>query len=303
MTATTPPRESLGEDPAVDARAARRGRLLVLVAALLWSTSGLFARAPLFADWPAAERGMLLAFWRAAFAGVLLLPAVRRPTLSMRLIPATLVFAGMNVAYLSAVSLTTAANAIWLQSTAPFWVIAASWLWWRHPFVGRQRAALVLITAGMAVILGFESRGQSTAGVTCGVVSGVFYAGVILSLRWLRELGTVWLVAINHLVAAAVLLPFVWMSDQWPSAAQLDVLAAFGLVQMAVPYLLFARGLRYVSAQEAAMIALVEPVVMPVWVYLAWGERPALWTIAGAALILVGLVVRFRAVRVSGVKT
>jgi drug/metabolite transporter (DMT)-like permease len=104
-------------------------------------------------------------------------------------------------------------------------------------------------------------------------------------------------------VAAAVLLPFVWMSDQWPSAAQLDVLAAFGLVQMAVPYLLFARGLRYVSAQEAAMIALVEPVVMPVWVYLAWGERPALWTIAGAALILVGLVVRFRAVRVSGVKT
>jgi drug/metabolite transporter (DMT)-like permease len=59
---------------------ALRGRLLVLVAAVLWSTSGLFAKATTFEIWPAADRGVILAFWRAAFAGVLLLPAVRRPS-------------------------------------------------------------------------------------------------------------------------------------------------------------------------------------------------------------------------------
>jgi DME family drug/metabolite transporter len=290
MTATTPPPDSL----TADARRVRLGRLLVLAAALLWSTSGLFAKAPLFDDWPAGERGMLLAFWRAAFAGVLLLPAVRRPTLTWRLVPATLAFAGMNVAYLSAVSLTTAANAIWLQSTAPFWVIAAGWIGWRHPLGSAQRAALALIAAGMAVILLFEARGAAAAGITCGVVSGVFYAGVILTLRWLRDLGTVWLVAVNHLVAAAVLLPWVWASGHTPSGTQFAVLAAFGFVQMGVPYLMFARGVRHISAQEAAMIVLAEPLLMPLWVYLAWGERPAVWTLAGAALILIGLIVRFK---------
>ncbi|MCA9101131.1 MAG: EamA family transporter, partial [Planctomycetales bacterium] len=191
-------------------------------------------------------------------------------------------------------SLTTAANAIWLQCTAPFWVIAAGWLWFQQPPARADRAALVLIAAGMSVILAFEVRGQTTAGVSWGVVSGVFYAAVIVTLRWLRDLGTIWLVAVNHLVAAAVLLPLVIAAGRTPSLTQLFVLCAFGLLQMAIPYVLFARGLRSVPAAEAAMIALVEPVVMPLWVLLAWGERPAIWTVAGAALILLGLVVRFR---------
>ena len=100
------------------------GRLYVLAAALMWSSSGLFAKAPVFAVWSDGERGPLMAFWRAVFASLILLPLVRRPRWRPALVPLALVFTLMNVTYLSAMALTTAANSIWLQSTAPWWVFS-----------------------------------------------------------------------------------------------------------------------------------------------------------------------------------
>jgi drug/metabolite transporter (DMT)-like permease len=100
-------------------------------------------------------------------------------------------------------------------------------------------------------------------------------------------------VVVNHLVTALVILPYVVHKNAWPTPMQLAVLAAFGLLQMGVPYVLFARSLRTVPSQEASGIVLLEPVVQPIWVYFAWGEPPAWWTLAGAALILAGLVARY----------
>ena len=96
-----------------------QARLLALVAALMWSTSGFFAKAPYFAGWS----GPALAFWRAVFACLILWPLVRRPRWSWRLVPMTLFFAGMNYTYLTAMVTGSAANAIWLQCTAPVWVL------------------------------------------------------------------------------------------------------------------------------------------------------------------------------------
>ena len=177
---------------------ARRGRLLVLVAAILWSTSGLFAKATTFEVWPVQDRGVLLAFWRAAFAGILLLPAVRHPKWDVKLVPLCCAFATMNVTYLSAMTMTTAANAIWLQSTAPWWVFLAGVLVLGEPFPKKELAPLAVGGMGLAIILAFEVQGQARAGVLCGLVSGFSYAGVVLSLRALRGLDTVWIVAVAH---------------------------------------------------------------------------------------------------------
>jgi drug/metabolite transporter (DMT)-like permease len=272
---------------------ALRGRLLVLVAAVMWSTSGLFAKATTFEIWPPDKRGVLLAFWRAAFAGLLLLPAVRRPKWDARLIPLCCAFATMNVTYLSAMTMTTAANAIWLQSTAPWWVLLFGVLVLKEPFPQSERLPLVVGGLGLAIILWFEVQGQARAGVLCGLVSGFSYAGVVLSLRALRGLDTVWIVAVAHLVTAAAIFPYVAYLNEWPTMSQLPVLAGFGLFQMALPYVIFARGLRSITSQEATVIGLLEPVLLPVWVYLAWGELPASWTVVGAALILAGLVLRY----------
>src|SRR3954464_2814122 len=101
-----------------------RGRLLVIVAALLWSTSGFFIKAPFFAGWP----GPVLAFWRAAFAGLALLPLVRRPQWKVGLVPMVICFAAMSYSYITSRSLmsaSSAGNALWLQCTAPVWVLLA----------------------------------------------------------------------------------------------------------------------------------------------------------------------------------
>src|SRR5437868_6821192 len=87
-----------------------RGRLLILLAAVLWSTSGLFAQAPTFNDWPLQQRGTLLAFWRTAFAALVLLPLVRRPRWRWGLVPFGLAFLAMNVTVVNALVLTSAAG-------------------------------------------------------------------------------------------------------------------------------------------------------------------------------------------------
>jgi drug/metabolite transporter (DMT)-like permease len=80
---------------------------------------------------------------------------------------------------------------------------------------------------------------------------------------------------------------------RWPTWLQLAMLAGFGVVQMAIPYLLLVRGLRAISSQEAVALGMAEPILIPIWAYLVRGELPASWTIVGASLIFTGLVLRY----------
>jgi drug/metabolite transporter (DMT)-like permease len=273
--------------------AANAGRGWVACAAILWSLSGLFAKAPVFDAWPVDSRGVLLAFWRALFAGLCLLPFARCRTWSPRLVPLIVAFATMNVTYLSAMTLTSAANAIWLQSTAPFWVLLMG------TFVMRERVAkfdlvpLAFAMTGVAVILSYESNNPAPAGIFSGLGSGLAYAMVVLMLRDLRAIDSVWLVTAVHLATAAILLPFVFYVGIAPTLGQLPILTAFGVLQMGLPYLCFARGLRSIGSQEATAIGLLEPLLLPVWVYFAWGQLPDWWTVLGASLIFVGLIIRY----------
>lgn len=291
--AETPMPQSQASGAAADAGSLLAGRLWMVAATLLWSSNGLFSKAPLFDDWPAAERGPLLAFWRALFAGLVLVWVIRRPRWRAGLVPLTAFFTAMNVMYLSAITLTTAANAIWLQSTAPGWVLVLGVLVFREPFVRRDLIALAFAGLGVGLILAFEIRGQQLDGVMLGLASGVAYACVVLLLRMLRDEDPAWLVALCHLVAAAVLLPWLLMVGRFPSPTQLVVLAAFGTFQMAIPYLCLHRALRTIRSQEAVVIGLAEPILLPLWVWLAWGEQPAVWTLAGAGLIALGLLLRY----------
>jgi drug/metabolite transporter (DMT)-like permease len=275
------------------------GRLLILAAAVLWSSGGFFAKAPLFADWPAEDRGPLLAFWRALWATVVLFPFVRRPTWSWKLVPMMLLFAAMNWSYLTAMSVGEAANAIWLQMTAPVWVFLFNAFCLRETIRRLDWLLLVFGAAGVGLILFCELQGERPAAVVYGLLSGIFYAGVVLSLRHLRSHDSTWLVALNHLFTAIVFAPAVITHlEYWPHGRQWLYLGGFGALQMGLPYVLFARGLKSVPSHEASGMGLLEPVFLPVWVYLAWGHSPDYmpprwWTLVGGGLILTGLLVRF----------
>lgn len=278
----------------------RIGRWLIVLSAILWSTAGFFAKSPDFLIWPESSRGLVLAFWRAVFAITLLATMIRRPVWDPRLLVAGVIFTLMNGTYLTAMVRCEAGLAIWLQYSAPLWVALGSW-WLLGERIRRQDLfPWGLSMSGVLFILLFRgTAGAPLDGVLLGLLSGVFLAGVVLCLRWLRDLDPAWVLTVNHAMTALVLLPVVLQSGQMPVGNQWWLLIGFGTLQMGLPYLIFARGVRGVTSNEASAILLLEPVVLPVWVWLAWRNHPDYaapsWaTLVGGSLILAGLVLRYR---------
>jgi drug/metabolite transporter (DMT)-like permease len=270
-----------------------RGRWYVLAAAVLWSTSGVISKS-------LALDSLTIAFYRGLFAGLALMPFVPRGGWEWRpaLLPLGAAFGGMVGCFLGAVKTTTAANAIFLQCTAVFWVVPLSAIFLGERPDRRARVSIALAVLGIVLIVGwgYDGRPNEWQGIALGLASGIIYACVSVSLRGLRDLNPIWLSAALNLLGTATLGLWASLSGQGigsPSGWQFLVLIAFGVFQMAIPYALFARGLREVGAPEAGLIGLVEPILNPIWVVLFVHERPAGPTVIGGLFLLAGLAYRY----------
>ncbi len=293
-------------------------RLCLVLAAVLWSLGSVFMRLlrdPLGVglDSPALTP-LQIAFYRGLFGGLVMLALVRRAEMKFRpaMFGMVVVFTVMSGLYLSALGLGPAANAIFLQNTAPLWVFVFAVLFlgergdrrgWQTVLIGAAGAVVIVAGNWPRDLPPADQRAQVLI-LFMGADSGVVYAIVVLFLRALRAHSAAWLVALNLLGTAVTLGLFVLLNDGWstfaawataPSAKQVAVLVVFGAVQMAIPYWLFARGLRTVSPQEAAIITLIEPLLNPVWAYMITPEKdtPNVWMLAGGGLILLALVWKY----------
>jgi DME family drug/metabolite transporter len=276
-----------------------RGRWCVLAAAVLWSTGGVISKS-LDLD------PLSIAFYRGLFAGLALLPFVPRRNRVFRpaLLPLGAAFGVMVGCFLGAVKITTSANAIFLQCTSTLWVVPLSAIFLHERPDRRARVSIAMAMVGIILIVGwgYDGRPREWQGIALGLVSGVLIAGVMVSLRGLRDLDPIWLSAALNLLGTAALGTWAWASGQGlgsPSGPQWLVLIAFGVFQMAIPYTLFARGLREIGAPEAGLIGLVEPILNPIWVVLFVHERPAGATVIGGLFLLAGLVYRYWPARAS----
>lgn len=279
-----------------------RGRILCLVTAALWSTSGAFVK----------NLGMppvTVAMYRALFAGTALLLYLllrrRKVSFDWRMLGMLACFASMNYLFIASMTHTTAANTIFLQYTAPFWMFLASVLLLGEPVDRLSLVALLGALFGIGIILvgNWEGEGIHRLGILLGLGSGFCYAGVAVFLRLLREHDAVWLATVN-LLGAGIILGFssaLWQafgaSDSGgfpvPAEDKLLWLALFGISQMAIPYVLFGYGMREVGPQEAGILTLVEPVLVPLWTFLSVNERPSAATVVGGALLIAMVLVRY----------
>jgi drug/metabolite transporter (DMT)-like permease len=290
----------------------------LVLAAVLWSLGSLFVR--LLREQTAlglhdpALSPLQIAFFRGLFGGLALLTLVRRVEVVFRPLMGAMVltFTVMSGLYMSALGLGPAANAIFLQNTAPVWVYlfavyvlgeVGNRRGWQAVLLGGL-GAVVIVAGNWPRDLPPEDQQTQVVILLMGVGSGMWYAGVVLFLRVLRNESPAWLVSLNLLGTAVTLGLYVALRYgvagfyEWvtaPSAGQLGLLAVFGVVQMATPYWLFARGLRSVSPHEAGIITLLEPLLNPLWAFLITPEKdtptPAMW--AGGGLIFAALVWRY----------
>jgi drug/metabolite transporter (DMT)-like permease len=268
--------------------------MLVLVGcAALWSLNGPLIKLLVQTDAP----GVTIACYRSLFGGVVFLPlALRRMrTLqSVRVrwrIGSVVVFTLMTVCFVVSTTQTAAANAIILQYTAPVWVFFLSPLLLREPLRLRDGSALPLAMAGVAIIFFGHPTGHMPA-LVLGLTSGLGFGLVIIALRGLRNADPTAVVALNFVGSGLLLIPavMIWGTLRIASPQQFGLLLALGIVQMAVPYLLFSWALKHVEAHRASLIVLLETVFNPILTYLFVGESVPVATLVGGPLILASVV-------------
>ncbi|HEY1233667.1 MAG TPA: EamA family transporter [Candidatus Binatia bacterium] len=266
-----------------------RGYWLIFSAAVFWSLAGILIK---YLD----VAPLAIVFYRSFFASLVFTPFLRRShwRLNRAIVVSVVTYTAAITAFVAANKLTTAANAIVLQYTAPIFVFLFSRLVLGEKISRVNGIALLLAMAGVCAI-SVESVGRpEMSGVTLALSSGVLFAAYMINLRNAQAVNAAYLTWINNLGCALLLLLFV-KSQLSLNLNQLVILAVMGAVQLGVPYFLFSKGLQSVPLQEASLIALIEPVLNPVWVALAFGEIPSVATFSGGGLILFGLASRYLA--------
>ena len=263
-------------------------RFYVLAAALLFSTGGAAIKATTLTSWQVASLRSLI----AAIVLLVLLPEARRIG-SWRVWLASIAYAATLVLFVLANKLTTAANAIFLQATAPFYLLAIGPLLLKEPNRFRDYALGAVMAVGMACFL-FDASGASALapnpalGNALAAATGLTWALTVTALRWLsREDGASSLpvVSAGNLVAFAVALPFA-LPLGGVGAADLSVLLYLGIFQIGLAYFCMTRGVKHVPAFEASVLILLEPAMSPVWTYFIHGERPGGLALVGGGIIM-----------------
>jgi len=263
-----------------------RPRLYLLAGAALWSSGGFFIKE---IDAGATS----ITFFRCLFSALLLLPFMRGRSLPRApdLTVSIVLFAALLGLYVGATKATTAANAIFLQYTAPLYVIALGpWLLREH-LRTRAITPFAICLIGIAVLVAGNAGSADAGGLWMGAGSGLFYG---LFLLWLRRLRYADGIAVTFANCLGVAILFSVLPGAWDVGLRdLGLLLVMAAVQFALPYILFTRGLREVQSGEASLIALIEPLLNPLWVILLLGEAPGLATLVGGAVIILGLALRY----------
>ena len=263
----------------------RSAVLLVLASAVLWSLAGVLLKS---VEWPS----MAKAGARSLVAAVLLWAWLRKPqfTWSRTQCGAALAYAFTVCTFVIATDRTTAANAIFLQYTAPIYVAVLA-----HYFLGERtrRSDWVFIAValtGIALFFRDQFSPRGLVGMLVALASGMSFAVLVILLRKESDGSPGSAVLLGNLLTAVVGLPFaVGHPLPLPQAA---VIVTLGVVQLGLPYILYSLAIRRVTALEAILIPMLEPILNPLWVLLARGETPGPWSLTGGALVLGAVLVR-----------
>lgn len=275
-----------------------RARLQVLGAALLFGTGGAAIKSTTLA--PLQVAGLRSGI--AALALFVLLPDARR-NYGRELIPAAFAYATTLILFVVATKLTTSAAAIFLQSMAPLWVVGLSPALLGEridrrelPFLAAAALALTLVLLGSLNAL--ATAPQPVLGNALACASGLTFALVLITLRQLarddpdtnRSLPAA---VLGNALACAACLP---LAPAFSHVTTADVIAVsyLGVFQVGAAYWSLGHGLRSVSALEASLLLLLEPVLNPVWSWLMHGERPSALAASGGALLILVLLARAR---------
>lgn len=259
--------------------------IYLIITALLWSSGGLLIK---MVTWnPVAIAGT-----RSAIAGLVILAFRRRMTFNWGFaqVGGALCYAATVILFVMATKLTTAANAILLQYSAPIYVAILSY-WLLKERITRSDLMTITATSGGMVLFFLDdlSKGGFWGNVSA-ILSGIAFAGTTLMLRKQKDHSPLESVFLGNILTALIGLPF--MVRSMPDAQGWIVLVLLGVFQLGFSYILYAEALKQVTAIEGILIPILEPILNPLWVFLMIGEIPGPWAIIGGIFVLVSVTLR-----------
>jgi len=274
-------------------------RWLVLASALLFSTGGAAIKTEAFsAAQVSAVRSGIAAIVLAVY---LVLVRGGRLKISPGILPAGVLYATSLTLFVAANKLTTAANAIFLQAVAPLYILVLGPWALGERWTSRDLAHVGALATGLALCFCGQQAPSTSApdpatGNLLASVAGVTWAGTLLFLRHLGKThaddsGGLGAVIVGNAMAFLVAIPFAWPPPS-ASAAAWATVTYLGVFQIGLAYVFFTRAIRQVSALEASLLLLIEPVLNPMWTWLVHGESPGAYTLAGGAVIVSATALR-----------
>ncbi|HEV8369257.1 MAG TPA: EamA family transporter [Pyrinomonadaceae bacterium] len=263
--------------------------LYVLAAALLWSTGGLFIK------WTKLS-GLELSFYRSFFAIFVVAFFTRHEGFGLNKVSAaaSILYAVLLILFVLATKQTTAANAIFLQYTAPVYLLIFEPLFYKEKFRLRDLITVLVCVSGMTLFFVGKLRPEDVSGNLLALASGLCFAIYFLLLRHskARLVNRASSVIYGNLLAVVITAP--WGLSALSQLDRHDIFSVvyLGVVQLGLAYTLFtlamARGVRSI---DAGIICYIEPVLNPVWVFLVLREKPSQWALLGGAIIIVAVIV------------
>lgn len=253
----------------------------LIICAALWSTSGIFIKS-------IAWNPLAIAGLRSLLGGIVILIYLRRPvfTFSFPQIAAGVANAVTMIMFVSATKLTTSANAILLQYSAPIFVAVLGWMILKEKPRWEHWTGLVLIIAGIAIFFLDKVSAGNHLGNLIAAASGLTFAFYPIFMRMQKDGSPAESVLIAHALTFLVTLPFLFTTRPEFTLGSLGAILFLGTFQIGFSAIFFSYGIKHVSAIQTMLITGLEPILNPVWVYFIIGERPSPNAIVGGIIIL-----------------
>ncbi|MEM7797728.1 MAG: DMT family transporter [Chloroflexota bacterium] len=263
----------------------RRAVLILTAAAILFSLSGVLIKS---VAWDALP----LNGGRSIIAAIVLTIYLRRPqfTFSGAQIGGAVAYTFTNLTFVIATQMTTAANAVFLQFSAPIWVILMGYFFLREKPNRYDWGAVIAILIGMGLFFGESLSPSGMRGNIVAIFSGVGLATLVVMLRKQKDGSPAETVILGSLLAFLIGTPF-YASQTW-SVGNLLPIVLLGVVQLGIAFILYSYAIKHLTAIEAMIIMTLEPILNPILVAIGIGEIPSLLPMIGGLIVVAAVTVR-----------
>jgi len=242
-----------------------------------------------------------IAFYRSGIAAltILVISLVKKKNLKFDFdiisILCSVSYSLILILFVIATKLTTAANAIFLQFTAPIYLVVLEPIFLKTKFEKKNLIALIFCIMGMLLFFFGRLDFTSIQGNLLAIGSGMSFALFSLFLKWKKQLhkneNTIVYIVAGNILVCIFCLPAVY-DNLAVDAVQLGILLFMGIFQIGISYMIFNEGIKYISATESMIIAMLEAILNPIWVFIGIGEAPTIYSVIGSAVILLAIVWR-----------